>query len=90
MKNFVLEHREAFHTLSNLNRINILYALYEKPQNWSDMMYDYRINPKSLKDHLVHLFARDYVEKGESGYLLTEKGRDLCELKFLDNMPESN
>lgn len=89
MKQFVLGHREIFQTLSNLNRINILYALYEKPQNWSDLLYDYRINSKVLRDHLRHLFNRGYVEKGEKIYLLTKEGRDLCELSFLKNIAES-
>jgi len=89
MKQFVLEHREIFKTLSNRHRINILYSLYKKPQNWSDLMYDYRINSKSLRDHLAHLFNRGYVEKAETGYLLTKEGRDLCELSFFKNIAES-
>jgi len=88
MKPFVVEHREIFQTLSNLNRINILFSLYEKPQNWTDLMYDHRINSKSLRDHLAHLFNRGYVEKGEKVYLLTKEGRDLCELSFLKNTAE--
>lgn len=83
MKQFILRHRRVFHTLSNEHRINILFELYEGPKNWSDMMYKHRINPKSMGDHLTHLFNRGYVEKTELGYVLTQEGRDVCELTFL-------
>jgi len=86
MKQFVLRYRRTFHTLSNEHRINILFALYEGPKNWSELMYDHRINPKSMGDHLTHLFNRGYVEKTESGYVLTQEGRDVCELKFLTSL----
>jgi len=83
MKEFVLKNRLIFQTLSNEHRINILYELYEGPKNWSEIMYEYRINPKSMGDHLTHLFERGYIEKTDSGYALTREGREICELKFL-------
>ena len=83
MKEFVLKNRPIFQTLSNEHRINILYELYDGPKNWSEIIYEHRINPKSMSDHLNHLFERGYIEKTDSGYALTREGREVCELKFL-------
>ena len=85
-REFALKNRSIFQTFSNEHRINILYELYEGPTNWSELMYKYRINSKSLKDHLNHLFERGYVEKTDSGYALTREGRELCEFKFLKGL----
>jgi len=85
-RELALKNRSIFQTLSNEHRINILYELYEGPTNWSELMYKYRINSKSLKDHLTHLFERGYVEKPDSGYALTREGRELCEFKFLKDL----
>ena len=79
----LLERVKFFKTLSVQHRINILYALYEGNKTFTDLMFDCRINPKSLRDHLAFLFKNEFTKKEEIGYSLTDKGKDLCELKFL-------
>ncbi|GAG56293.1 unnamed protein product [marine sediment metagenome] len=82
-KDFIIANIDVFKTLSNEHRVNILFALYEKDTLWQDLVYDYRINPKLLRDHTNHLIERGYIIKTRGkGYSITKKGRDLCELKL--------
>ena len=84
VKDFIIANIEVFKTLSNEHRVNILFALFETDRLWQDLVYDHRINPKSLRDHTNHLIERGYIIKTRgSGFSITKKGRELCELKFL-------
>ena len=84
MKDFVISNLDIFKTLSNRHRVNILYALYETDRLWADLVYDYKINPKLVRDHTNHLIERGYITKTRGkGFSITKKGRDLCELTFL-------
>jgi len=86
MKDFVIATLDIFKTLSNQHRVNILYALYEQDRLWADLVYDYKINPKLLRDHSNHLIERGYILKTKGkGFSITQKGRDLCDLKFLNS-----
>ena len=87
VKDFIIANMDVFKTLSNEHRVNIIFALIEKDRLWQDLIYDYRINPKSLRDHTDHLIERGYIIKTRGrGFSITKKGRELCELKILINL----
>ena len=79
----------VFKTLSNRNRIEIISRLYDSDMTWSKLMFDVRVNPKSLRDHLNYLIEKKIVEKKEKKYSLTELGRDICELEFLSDIEKT-
>ncbi len=87
IKDFIIANMDVFKTLSNEHRVNIIFALIEKDRLWQDLIYDHRINPKSLRDHTNHLIERGYIIKTRGrGFSITKKGRELCELKILINL----
>lgn len=69
-----------FKTLANRHRVNIIYKLYEGIATFSQLMFDLRINPRSLSAHLKYFKAENIVQKNEKDYELTERGRRICRL----------
>lgn len=86
MRALIISQKTIWKTLSNVNRINILYKLYEGDQIWSDLMFSLRINPKSLRDHLNFLEEYNMVTKNDGVYSLTDFGKEVCELKFVQEI----
>ncbi len=86
-QDFIIANIDIFKTLSNENRVNILFALYEGDRLWDYLVYDLRINPKLVRDHTFHLIERGYITKNRGkGFTLTDLGRSLCELEFLRSL----
>lgn len=71
-----------FKLLSNKNRIEILYNLYESSKSWSELQSCLNMNPKLLRDHLRYLIRYEIVKKEDNIYVLTDLGKGLCELNF--------
>jgi len=71
-----------FKLLSNKNRIEILYKLYDSDKSWSELHSILNMNPKLLRDHLNYLIRYEIIKKENSFYKLTNFGRGLCELNF--------
>ena len=86
LKAFIIERREIWKIIGNENRINILYGLYERDQTWSELMFSLRINPKALRDHLHYLINYKMVFKNDGFYSLTKLGRNICELRFVQDI----
>ena len=71
--------------LSNETRFNIVYSLYQKPKNWTELLFGLRVNPKSLRDHLRYLQEKGMVRKSNSvGFELTEAAKTFIKLSFKD------
>lgn len=67
--------------ISNKTRLAILFSLYEKPKTWTELLFELRINPKSLRDQLQFLRDRKLVRKRMPvGFELTKTGRSVLEL----------
>lgn len=90
MKAFAIAQNTIWKTLGNENRVKILYALYESDLSWSDLMFNLKINPKSLSGHLNHLIEYQMVEKKEGNYGITPFGREVCELRIFSEIAEVN
>ena len=89
MEAFAIAQKTIWKTLSNENRIKILYKLYEGDSTWSDLMFTLKINPKSLSNHLNFLIEYEMVEKRDGEYSLTEFGREVCELRIFEDIKSS-
>lgn len=71
--------------LANETRLSILYALNDKPKKWTDLLFELKINPKSLRDHLAYLRKSGLVRKSDPvGFELTEAARAFIELSLED------
>jgi len=71
--------------LSNETRLNILYSLYESPKTWTDLLFELKINPKSLRDHLSFLIRSNLVRKRKPlGFEITSAGKAFIELSLRD------
>lgn len=71
--------------LANKNRINILYALLERAKTWTELIFELRMNPKTLKHHLDYLRREKLVTENEpQGFRLTEGGRAFMVLSIKD------
>jgi len=53
-------------------------------------MFNLKINPKSLSNHLNYLIEYQMVEKKNDGYGITAFGREVCELKIFSEIAEAN
>jgi DNA-binding HxlR family transcriptional regulator len=52
--------------------------------SWSELMFELKITPKPLKQHLDTLKKNALVYKDNNKkYSLTERGMTVCQLKFL-------
>lgn len=66
--------------LANETRLNLLYSLYEQPKTWTELIFELRINPKSLRDHLNFLIKSGLVKKRKSvGFEVTDAARGFIE-----------
>jgi DNA-binding HxlR family transcriptional regulator len=84
LKIIAISNEEIFKVLSNRNRIFILYELMKKKSSWSELMFELKITPKPLKLHLDVLKTNNLVNKDNNKkYYLTDRGRSVCQLKFL-------
>jgi len=71
--------------LSNETRLSILNSLYKKPKTWTQLLFELRINAKSLRDHLLYLRKSSLVRKREPvGFELTEAGKAIFEISMKD------
>jgi DNA-binding HxlR family transcriptional regulator len=89
LKAFAIAQREIWKTLSNKNRIEILYELYKGKSTWSELMFNLKINPKSLNNHLKYLIRLKMVEKTIGFYKITDFGKEVCELKIFEDIKSS-
>lgn len=71
--------------LSNETRLDILYSLYEKPKNWTELLFELKVNPKSLRDHINYLKKSGLVKKKEPvGFELTAAAKAFIEYSLKD------
>jgi len=71
--------------LSNENRVRILYALHEKPKTWTELIFELKMNPKTLGHHLDYLREKRIVaENKPQGFKLTKAGRTFMEMSIED------
>ena len=71
--------------LANETRLSILHSLNEKPKTWTELLFELRINPKSLRDHLAYLRKSGLVRRSEpEGFELTEVAKAFIELSLED------
>lgn len=69
--------------LANETRLSILHSLNEKPKTWTNLLFELKINPKSLRDHLAYLRKSGLVRKSDpEGFELTEAARAFLELSL--------
>lgn len=69
--------------LANETRLSILYSLKKKPKKWTDLLFELKINPKSLRDHLAYLRKTGLVRKSDPvGFELTEAARAFIDLSL--------
>lgn len=68
---------------ANGTRLHIIQQLLEKPRTWTQLMFELKLNPKSLRDHLKILQDTGIVTVNKPhGYKMTEVGKELI-LKIL-------
>jgi predicted transcriptional regulator len=71
--------------LSNETRLSILYSLYERPKTWTELLFELKINPKSLRDHLNYLKKSRLVKKKKPvGFEITTAGKAVMKLSIKD------
>ena len=71
--------------LSNETRLSILYALHKEPKKWTDLLFELKINPKLLRDHLAYLRKSGLVRRSEPvGFELTEAAKAFIQLSLDD------
>jgi len=69
--------------LANETRLSILHSLKKKPKKWTDLLFELKINPKSLRDHLAYLRKTGLVRKSDPvGFELTEAARAFIDLSL--------
>lgn len=87
----ILEHVEDFmdvwKTLATNSDRRILFAVVERPRRWSDLMFDLRLNPRTLSESLKRLKKRGLVMKVEQStdptkYTYTLAARDIARGDF--------
>jgi len=58
----------------------MLYSLYERSKTWSELIFEFQINPKSLRDHLYFLIESGLVRKKKDvGFELTDAATGFIE-----------
>ena len=73
--------------LANETRLSILHSLDEKPKTWTELLFELKVNPKSLRDHLAYLRKSGLVRRSEpEGFELTEAAKAFIELSLEDIM----
>jgi len=75
-KNVIKAYKLMMRALANENRLDILYSLYKKPKTWTDLLFELKMNPKSLRDHLNYLKKSGLIRKRKSkGFELTDAAK---------------
>ena len=80
----LIKYKVIWEILVNEHRVNIIFELLKKPSTWSELMYDLRLNPRSLAIHLNYLQTNGIVTKDKKKYALTERGQAICNLEFIN------
>jgi predicted transcriptional regulator len=71
--------------VSNEVRLDILYSLYEKPKTWTELIFELKINPKSLRDHISYLRKSGLIKKREPvGFEVTDAAKAFIEYSLHD------
>ena len=84
-KKFIDAYAVILKAVSNATRLNILCSLYEEPKTWTELIFELKVNPKSLRDHLIFLRNAGLVKKRkEKGFELTTAGKTFIELSLKD------
>jgi len=84
-KKIIIAIATMMRALANETRLSILYKLYEKPRTWTELIFELKINPKSLKDHLEYLKKSHLVRKRKPvGFELTDSAKEFIESSFKD------
>ena len=68
--------------VANEGRLRILVALSKGPRTWSELMFESRINPKSLRDNLELLIESGLVQKEGTAYSSTDAGLALTSMSL--------
>jgi DNA-binding HxlR family transcriptional regulator len=84
-KNVVNAYILMMKALANETRLSILYTLHEKPRKWTDLLFELRVNPKSLRDHLAFLQKCGLVRRRTPvGFELTNAAKAFIEISLED------
>lgn len=84
-KSVISAYKVMMRALANETRLDIIYSLYDKPKTWTDLLFELRINPKSLRDHLQYLRKSGLVKKREPvGFELTSAAIAFIEISLKD------
>jgi DNA-binding transcriptional ArsR family regulator len=71
--------------LANETRLSILHSLNQKPKTWTELLFELKINPKSLRDHLAYLRKSGLVKRSEpEGFEPTDAAKTFIELSLED------
>jgi len=65
------------HVFANEKRYSLMRYLCEsdRPVTWTSMLFDLRLNPKSLRDYLKELKMHKMVEHNQYGFRVTYYGK---------------
>ncbi len=74
------EHQKVLKVISRNGVSNILFSLERKPQRFSQLMFETKLNPGILDRHLKALMQLRIVEKNSDEYELTETGKRLVHI----------
>lgn len=71
--------------LASETRLSILHSLDEKPKTWTELLFELRINPKSLRDHLAYLRKSGLVRRSDpDGFELTKAAEAFIRMSLED------
>jgi predicted transcriptional regulator len=72
---------ECLEAIGNINRYAIVTFCSEKPQRFSDIIFELKLNPATFKFHSKVLIKRGLLEKLERGvYQTTELGNIMLDM----------
>jgi DNA-binding HxlR family transcriptional regulator len=76
--------------IANETRLQILNLLYTQPKTWTELIFELKINPKTLRDNLRYLRESGLVKKREPvGFELTEAGQAVMDLSLKEIIRDS-
>jgi predicted transcriptional regulator len=70
-----------YHTFSGEKKFQLIRYLCESNRHvkWTDMMFELKINPKSLSEYLEDLKSKRMIEHDKYGFRATEYGKESFE-----------
>ena len=80
----LLAYSWVWQILVNHNRLKIIDYLSKQRSRWTDMLFDTRLNPRTLSTHLKFLIDHRIVVKRDKHYCLTSLGEKLSHFNFID------